>query len=811
MKKLLALLLCSACIHVSAQVSFGTSDKFNDNWRFMLADDSTALKADFDDSKWRTLALPHDWSIESAPSQALASCTGYLPGGIGWYRKHFTVSDEAARHYIYFEGVYNRSDVYLNGHHLGYRPNGYVSFMYDLTPYLNKEGDNVIAVRVDHSRYADSRWYTGSGIYRDVYLISAPEVHLSQWGVAYRATKLTNRNATIEVDVAIDNHTTTTQKVQARITMLDAKGKQVASATKNATIGAKSTNSQLPLISYQLKSPHRWNLDDPYLYTLRVELLSNGRIIDSTDVQAGLRTLEFDADKGFFLNGKNMKVKGVCLHHDAGVLGAVVPPEVWRRRIEALKDMGANAIRMSHNPQAPIVYDLCDELGMLVMDEGSDEWEFPKRKWIKGWNKGEPGYEGTYDFFEAWIEQDITDIVRRDRNHPSVFLWSVGNEVDYPNDPYSHPVLDGSSISQPMFGGYDPKRPNAERIGKIAKRLATCIRAVDSSRPVTGALAGVVMSNETEYPEAVDVVGYNYTEDRYDTDHKKYPNRIIYGSETRNDFAAWKAVRDKEHIFGQFIWTGTDYLGESGAWPSRGLHTGLLNFANYAKPRGKFREAHWSDKPMIYIGTYRRGRGRWGDHLSIDAFDLWNYREGERIRVVCYTNTAQAQLKLNGKVVGKMSSYDDKHGMIHWDIPYTAGELIAEGYDNEGNLQATYTIKTCKRPYKLQATLIETQTKPREIIENPTYQILVEVLDEEGTLVKLADNMVSCRIEGPARLLGLENSDNSDMSHPKARQRRAFQGYLVAYVQASSEKNAPIEVTFSSPLLEETTITLRQD
>ena len=811
MKKLLALLLCSACIHVSAQVSFGTSDKFNDNWRFMLADDSTALKADFDDSKWRTLALPHDWSIESAPSQALASCTGYLPGGIGWYRKHFTVSDEAARHYIYFEGVYNRSDVYLNGHHLGHRPNGYVSFMYDLTPYLNKEGDNVIAVRVDHSRYADSRWYTGSGIYRDVYLISAPEVHLSQWGVAYRATKLTNRNATIEVDVAIDNHTTTTQKVQARITMLDAKGKQVASATKNATIGAKSTNSQLPLISYQLKSPHRWNLDDPYLYTLRVELLSNGRIIDSIDVQAGLRTLEFDADKGFFLNGKNMKVKGVCLHHDAGVLGAVVPPEVWRRRIEALKDMGANAIRMSHNPQAPIVYDLCDELGMLVMDEGSDEWEFPKRKWIKGWNKGEPGYEGTYDFFEAWIEQDITDIVRRDRNHPSVFLWSVGNEVDYPNDPYSHPVLDGSSISQPMFGGYDPKRPNAERIGKIAKRLATCIRAVDSSRPVTGALAGVVMSNETEYPEAVDVVGYNYTEDRYDTDHKKYPNRIIYGSETRNDFAAWKAVRDKEHIFGQFIWTGTDYLGESGAWPSRGLHTGLLNFANYAKPRGKFREAHWSDKPMIYIGTYRRGRGRWGDHLSFDAFDLWNYREGERIRVVCYTNTAQAQLKLNGKVVGKMSSYDDKHGMIHWDIPYTAGELIAEGYDNEGNLQATYTIKTCKRPYKLQATLIETQTKPREIIENPTYQILVEVLDEEGTLVKLADNMVSCRIEGPAHLLGLENSDNSDMSHPKARQRRAFQGYLVAYVQASSEKNAPIEVTFSSPLLEETTITLRQD
>ena len=780
-----------------AQVSFGISEKFNENWRFVLADDSSAIHPDYDDSRWRELDLPHDWSIESAPSQALASCTGYLPGGIGWYRKTFRISDESVRYYIYFEGVYNRSDVYINGHHLGHRPNGYVSFLYDLTPYLDEKGDNVIAVRVDHSRYADSRWYTGSGIYRDVYLVAAPEMHLSQWGVAYRATKLTDRSATIEVDVAVDNHTAEAQKLQARITMLDAEGKQVISAAKSVVVDECCNNFQFPVLNLQLKSPHRWNLDAPYLYTLRVELLASGKVIDQTEVRAGLRTLEFSADKGFALNGKNMKVKGVCLHHDAGVLGAAVPPEVWRRRIEALKSMGANAIRMSHNPQAPIVYDLCDELGMLVMDEGSDEWEFPKRKWIKGWNKGEPGYEGTYDFFEEWIERDITDIVRRDRNHPSVFLWSVGNEVDYPNDPYSHPVLDGSSISQPMFGGYDPERPHAERIGKIAKRLAACIRAVDSSRPVTGALAGVVMSNETEYPEAVDVVGYNYTEDRYDTDHKKYPNRIIYGSETRNDFAAWKAVRDKEHIFGQFIWTGTDYLGESGAWPSRGLHTGLLNFANYPKPRGKFREAHWSTEPMVYIGTYRRGRGRWGDHLSIDAFDQWNYKEDQMVRVVCYTNTAQAQLKLNGEIVGEMRSYDDKSGMIHWDIPYAPGTLTAEGYDAEGKLLATYEIHTCGRPYSLRATLMEEEVAAH----GGTALVLVEVIDDHGNIVKLADNMITCQVEGKARLLGLENSDNSDMSHPKARQRRAYQGYLVAYVQAVDE--TPVKLTFSSPLLED--------
>lgn len=279
-----------------------------------------------------------------------------------------------------------------------------------------------------------------------------------------------------------------------------------------------------------------------------------------------------------------MKVKGVCLHHDAGVLGAVVPPEVWERRLNNLKEIGVNAIRMSHNPQAPVVYDLCDRLGLLIMDEASDEWEFPKRKWVKGWNKGEPAYNGSFDFFEEWIEQDVTDMVRRDRNHPSIFMWSIGNEVDYPNDPYSHPILDGSTINQPMFGGYKPDAPDAMRIGKIAKRLAACVRAVDTSRPVTGALAGVVMSNQTEYPEAIDVVGYNYTENRYDEDHATYPNRVIYGSENGSGLEAWYAVKDKEFIFGQFIWTGTDYLGESGAWPSRGLYTGLLDFGSFPKP-----------------------------------------------------------------------------------------------------------------------------------------------------------------------------------------------------------------------------------
>jgi beta-galactosidase/beta-glucuronidase len=753
----------------------------NHDWRFSLSDDSLAARTDYPDADWRTLDVPHDWSIEGQLSPDLASCTGYLPGGIGWYRKHFTVADSLDKHYIYFEGVYNRSEVYLNGHLLGKRPNGYASFLYEMTPYL-QPGDNVLAVRVDHSRYADSRWYTGSGIYRDVYLVAAPETHIAQWGVGYECIKLTNLLGQIRVNVEVENP----QKGQrVQLVLEDASGKEVI---KNSL----SLKAQNQLILNILK-PRRWKLDDPYMYRLHTRILAkDGTVVDESTTNVGLRTLQFDANKGFALNGEWMKVKGVCLHHDAGVLGAAVPQEVWERRLKALKEIGVNAIRMSHNPQAPIVYDLCDRFGLLVMDEASDEWEFPKRKWTKGWNQGEPSFDGTYDFFEEWIDRDVTDMVRRDRNHPSVFLWSIGNEVDYPNDPYSHPILDGSSISQPMFGGYDPKAPNAERIGKIAKRLAACVRSVDTSRPVTGALAGVVMSNQTEYPEAVDVVGYNYTEDRYDQDHTTYPNRIIYGSENRPDIDAWYAVRDKDFIFGQFIWTGTDYLGESNPWPSRGFHTGLLDFASFIKPRGYFRQSLWTDKPMAYIGTYPKTDGLW-----MDAYDSWNYTEEQEIRVVCYTNTAQARLLLNGKEVGAMKPYDAKTGIIHWDIPFAPGVLMVEGCDANGQKQAAYRITTSGKPYALRAKALDKAffRKPGEVA-----QILVEIVDEAGYVVKLGESEITCTVEGSAKLLGLEGCNNADMSDYTDNVQNAYHGTLVAYIQ-STEGSQPVKLTFTSPEL----------
>ena len=793
------LLAIIACIPLQAQVSFGKAEKFNEQWLFNLSDDSLSRCNNYDDSHWRKLDLPHDWSIEGQLSPSLASCTGYLPGGIGWYRKHFTVTDSMPRHYIYFEGAYNRSEVYLNGHLLGKRPNGYISFMYDMTPYL-KEGDNLLAVRIDHSRYADSRWYTGSGIYRDVWMVSAPDIHFAQWGIGWNATSITDKQAIVNVSMEIEKHIPATGRLEASATLYDATGKLVSQS--HTVTFAKEKGTANRTVTLKVAKPHRWNLDAPYLYTLKVELRLDEKLIDQCKTSIGLRTLQFDPDKGFALNGDWMKVKGVCLHHDAGVLGAVVPPEVWERRLKNLKGIGVNAIRMSHNPQAPIVYDLCDRLGFLVIDEASDEWEFPKRKWIKGWNVGEPGYDGSFDFFNEWIEQDVTDMVRRDRNHPSIFLWSIGNEVDYPNDPYSHPILNGTTINQPMFGGYQPDAPDAMRIGIIAQRLAKCVREVDTSRPVTGALAGVVMSNQTAYPKAVDVVGYNYTENRYDEDHATYPKRIIYGSETGTGIEAWHAVRDRDFIFGQFVWTGTDYLGESGQWPSRGLYTGLLDFGGFLKPRGYFRASLWSEAPMAYIGTYPINSGeKW---ISTDAWDTWNYEPGQLIRVVCYTNAPQARLLLNGETVGKMKSYDDSTGIIYWDIPYTPGELRVEGCSINGEVLSLYTIKTSERPYALRAYADTTTLSA----DKSTTHIIIEVVDEKGTIVKLSDNDITCHIEGPACLLGLEGSNNSDMSNYKDNHHRVYRGRLLAYIQTTGKKG-DIRITFTSPLLKGTQVTLK--
>lgn len=805
---------------IFSQVSFGNPALINNGWKFTLSDPAGAQNEAYSDSQWKNIHLPHDWSVKGQLSPTLASCTGYLPGGIGWYRKDLDISEslKGKKLYIYFEGVYNRSEVYLNGQLLGKRPNGYISFMYDLTPYVKYGEVNTLAVRVDHSRSADSRWYTGSGIYRDVYLVEADPIHIAQWGVYAYPKSATKKQAVLAVEIEVENGSDKAASLIINNELLAADGKVVSKNSKKISVEAGSNNTLA--IDLKINNPQLWSLDDPNLYQLNTTIVKDGEIIDRTTTKTGLRTFIFNPDKGFALNGQWMKMKGVCIHHDAGVLGSAVPREVWKRRLLTLKEIGCNAVRTSHNPQAPDLYNLCDELGLLVLNEAYDEWEFPKRKWLEGWNVGTPGFEGAYDFFKEWGEKDLADMIRRDRNHTSIFAWSIGNEVDYPNDPYSHPILDGDGgFTQAMYGGYQKDAPDANRLGVIAKDLVKVAKQYDKSRPTTAGLAGVAMSNETEYPGALDIAGYNYTESRYESDHRKYPERIIYGSENRHDMEAWKAVRDNEHIFGQFLWTGIDYLGESGRWPSRGFYSGLLDFGGNIKPRGYFRQALWSEKPMAYLGTYPTpGRGSrsqmkdvWsqldaeneGNNYvertpSMDAWPVWNYTKGQSIRVVCYTNAAKAHLELNGKVVGQTKDYDDNTGIIYWDIPYEEGKLEVVGFDKNNKETARRAIQSSKQPYALTIVSVEKEiSKDRGLA-----QVILQVVDENGIPVMLSDNEITCRIAGPGKLLGLEASNNSDMGDYTDNVQRVFHGHLLAYIQATGAEGK-INIRFTSPWLKD--------
>ncbi|RKD90900.1 sugar-binding domain-containing protein [Mangrovibacterium diazotrophicum] len=812
LKLIFPLLLCLLGIgSLHAQPGFGEAMLTNKDWKFVLKDVENGQQPGLDDSRWQSIDLPHDWSVKGQLSPTLASATGYLPGGIGWYRKHVEIpaDKKGEKVYLFFGGVYNRSEVFVNGVSLGKRPNGYISFMYDATPYINFGEENVIAVRVDHSQSADSRWYTGSGIYRDVWVVYANPVHIAEWGV-YAYPEQLGKGYQLQVEVNVDNGSSESSALTVKNELFDKAGKLVARSSGKLKVDASQSGKTQTAL--KVASPELWSLDTPNLYTLKTSVYRGKDLIDETKTTTGFRHFTFDANKGFALNGESMKVKGVCLHHDAGVLGSAVPREVWKRRLITLKEIGVNAIRTSHNPQAPDLYELCDELGLLVLDEAFDEWEYPKRKWLQGWNVGTPGFEGTFDFFDEWGEKDLVDQVKRDRNHLSIFAWSIGNEVDYPNDPYSHPVLAGGAetgFTQPIFGGYKKDAPDAMRLGVIAERLVKVVKQYDQSRPTTAGLAGVAMSNQTGYPFALDITGYNYTESLYDHDHAKYPNRVLFGSENRHDLAAWKAVTSRDFVFGQFLWTGIDYLGESGSWPSRGFYSGLLDFGGFIKPRGYYRQSLWSDKPMAYLGTYPTpGHGSksqmkdvWsqldaenvsGDYEekvpSMDAWPIWNYPKGELIRVVCYTNAAQAELHLNGKVVGEKKPYNSETGIIFWDIPYQDGKLEVIGLDADGQQVSSDAIQSSGRPYAIK--VIEGD---KTVGKNGVAQIAIQIVDENGVPVMLSDDDVTCQILGDAKLLGLEASNNEDMGDYTDNKQRVFHGRLIAYVRAGEQ---PGEVKF---------------
>ena len=778
---------------------FGEKILFNDHWSFHLGDIEYGGIEHLDHSAWRVLDLPHDWSVEGIASKNNSSCTGFLAGGIAWYRKSFDMplNKKGEKVYIYFEGVYNNSEVFINGKNVGKRPNGYISFMYDLTPYLKFGEKNTLAVKVNHSEDADSRWYTGSGIYRDVYLVYAQPVHIDLWGVYY-TTEQTGASTNVKIETNIINTKSRDGSVIPVIVkqeLFDAMGKKVASTVATSQVTDKNKISQ----SIKFSNPVLWTLDAPYLYRLETTILSGKELLDITTTRVGIRKINFDPNKGFALNGVSEKLKGVCIHHDAGALGAAVPKEVWQRRLKILKEMGCNSIRLSHNPQAPYLYDLCDEMGILVIDEAFDEWEYPKHKWLTGWNNGEPGLQGSATYFLEWNNRDIKDMVCRDRNHPSVIMWSIGNEIDYPQDPYSHPILNQEGIRQKHRAGHIVSQPRAENMGIIAKELVSIVKQFDPSRPTTAALAAPIMSNETDYPKALDVVGYNYTESRYAQDHKNYPDRIFYGSENGSSLEDWKAVADNDYILGQFLWTGYDFLGESGTWPTRGSTAGQIDLSGNLKPRGYFRKALWATSPTAYIGTYPYQQEA---KPSMNAAALWNYKEKDKIRVVCYTNCEAAELLLNGIKVGERKLYDKTTGIIFWDIPFTAGKLELLAFNKDIQV-ANSVIETVGKP----AFIFAEADKKSFAVKGEVAHIIVTVKDKDGHVVPFADTELQFQVSGNAVLLGTENASNTLPENFKDNIQRVKNGKLLLYIR-SVDPSKPAQIKISAPLFDEVVVTL---
>jgi beta-galactosidase/beta-glucuronidase len=738
---LLGAWLLGGCAGKSSSQSNSREALFNDGWRFQKEAAPIADPAALPAAGWRDVQLPHDWSIEGPFSQEWASGQGFLPGGIGWYRKSFELPASAAGKSIAirFDGVYKRSQVWCNGKLAGGRPFGYISFTLDLTPLVHP-GQNEIVVKVDHSDFADSRWYTGSGIFRNVFLVTTDKLRVAPYGTFVSTPAATEDAATIDIQTTLKNDGVDAAVVLAS-TLFDPQGNQVGAmqTIQNVAQGAGAT------VAHQLtlRKPALWSPETPALYRLRTDVFSSGRLVDSYDTPFGVRTFKFDAAAGFALNGQPTKFKGVCLHEDAGALGAAIPIEVWRRRFSLLKEMGCNAIRTSHNPPAPEFLDLCDQMGFLVMDEAFDEWTGAKNKWVAGRNQGQASRAGYAADFNQWADIDVRDMVLRDRNHPSIVMWSIGNEIDYVNDPFPQ---------------------NSQELLRVAGRLIKAVKAVDNTRPVTAACAAV---GSNLFVDLLDIAGYNYQEQRYAGDHAQNPKRIIYGSENSHAPNLWtSSVMQNNFVAGQFLWTGIDYLGEAGAWPNRGSGAGNLDLAGFKKPRFYQRQALWTDKPMVYINPAANG-------------------------VTCYSNCETVALYHDGTLISETPVNANKQ--VNAAFVLSAGTLKAVGR-NAGKEVCTHEVRAPGAARKI-VVIPDVKT----LAPGGVAQIEVNIADADGTRVPSAAHQVDCEVTG-ARLLGIENGSQASHENYQAPTHRVNQGRMLIYLRA--ERPGPITLSLHAAGLE---------
>ena len=736
------------------------------SWRFNLGDVADAGYMGYDDSAWRVVTLPHDWAVEHPFDRAHSSGTGYLPGGTGWYRKAFTLTEQeaAGRVRIHFQGVYKHARVWINSHYLGQHAYGYTSFSFDLTPFI-RAGENLIAVRVEHEDTADSRWYTGSGIDRHVFLETGDKVCFAVNGVFVSTVRADPEEAVLRIQYE------TLGAEGARFTLLTREGQEAATVTAEGERGCAEM---------RVPQPKLWSPESPELYRLRAETLAGNRVTDTAEIPAGIRTIRFDADQGFFLNGIPMKLKGVCVHHDAGCLGAAVPKKVWARRLRKLKEMGCNAIRTAHNPPDPDLLTLCDELGFLVMDEAFDEWEGIKNKWWQGHNVYPPKHFGYGEDFPQWHREDLSSMVCRDRNHPCVILWSIGNEIDYPNDPYVTPlfkeVLGNNDANKPLAERiYDVRKPDAGRLAEVARELTEIVHGLDDTRPVLSALSFPELSNLTGFADALDLSGYNYREHFYEEDHAKYPGRVILGSENSHDPKAWRAVTDHDYISGQFLWTGVDFLGECRGWPVRISQAGALDLAGFEKPLYALRRALWTTEPYarLAVGRGEDKRGAWGQGFR------WQGTPGEKMQVICYTNQPEAELFLNGVSLGMktLTPEDDCHA--EWEVPYADGALTVRA----GAAEDTLTTPGKAAELRIAADVTALPADGRTVLQ-------AEVLLADAQGHPALDEEIHVQLLGDLRLLGIENGLPDDLTPYAEAYRLTKEGRLIVYVRAGSVPGA---------------------
>ncbi len=773
----------------------GRCQSMDFNWRFHLGDAPGADNPQYNDSGWRELNVPHDWGVEGKFSPDNASCTAYLPAGTGWYRKEFTLpeQDKDKQIEIQFDGVYDNSKVWINGHYLGNRPYGFISFCYDLTPYLHFGGaKNVIAVQVNHSHVADSRWYTGSGIYRNVWLYVTNKIHVAHWGTYVTTPSVSDNSAEVKIITSIVNKTEKDHNIKLVSLVVNAESK-VVGKTSSVMPFQKDTKYDFGQ-SINVKEPVLWTLENPYMYSLISEVYAGDKLEDRDSTAFGIRTIKFDADKGFLLNGKSTKLKGVCLHNDAGSVGAAVPEREWERRLKLMKEMGANAIRTSHNPPAIEFLNLCDRMGFLVMDEAFDEWAIGKKKWMKGWNVGNDegaAALGTYysqngysDFFQKWSKKDLQDMIKRDRNHPSVILWSIGNEIDYPNDPYTDPYIKS----------YEPWRASAYQITAIARRLYDDVKEMDTTRPVTAALANIPLSDKTGYAALLDVVGYNYQEKYYKEDHEKYPGRKITGSENSDSYEAWLAVKDNQYIPGQFLWTGVDYLGEAGQFPVRSNISGLVDLSDFKKTGYYFRQSLWTEKQMVHITCIspEKANNKFGFRM-IDGWNWDNYK-GQEVTVLAFTNCDSVELYLNGRSLGMRNLKDAKNAVLSWKVPYESGELKAVAYSN-GKKAAENILKTTGKAEKI---LLESDLSTIHADGEDFANVKILVTDADGNIVPDAGNEITVKVSGAGKNIGFGNGDNTNIESYKSDTHQVFEGKARVYIQSDGKKgNIKIEASGS--------------